>query len=110
MGIDSSKELEEVYESNFSLGFLGKDFSTKVALISLICHLTYKVRKKNPDITYYQVISKLSEGKLPDKYVVGLSIICKDFGYGCETFPTFDLEDKKIPNKIKEIMSTWTPF
>ena len=39
-----------------------------------------------------------------------LSIICDDFSYGCESFPTFGLEDKDIPKKVQELLREHLPF
>lgn len=104
------KELQSFYSTYFSIGYLGKDFNTRVALIALICHVTEKLRKKYPNITHYKVIKKIIEDKVPNQFIVGLSIICYNFSYGCTEFPTFGLQDKEIPRKIKSILLEWLPF
>lgn len=108
----SYKDLERAYREYFSMAYLGKDFSNKLALISLICYITKTLQMKKPDVTYYQVVKKLGDGTIPDEYINRLAIICEDWSYGCdkETFPTFGLEDKQIPAKIKEILHNWLPF
>lgn len=103
-------DLNKLYIENFSLGYLGKDISTKFALISLICYLTYRSQNKDPTITYTKVISSLAKDLLSKEEQESLVIICSDFGYGCAEFPTFGLQDKDIPVKIKEILSNRTPF
>lgn len=107
MSID---ELKSIYHNNFSLKYLGNNFNEKVGLIALICYIVEKMKSKHPGVTYYEVIYKLGRDYLPDEFIVGLSIVCEDFAYGCKEFPTFGLEDKKIPSKIKEILSNWLPF
>lgn len=107
--VDSYNELKAFYVKHFSLGYLGNDIKTKFALISLICYLKHKLEMKKPDVTYYQIIKKLGED-LPDDFIKGLAIICNDFGCYCKDFPTFDIEEKNIPSKVKEILSTWLPF
>lgn len=102
-------ELEREYQ-HFSMGYLGVDINTKFALISLICYLTEKLRAKKLDVTYYQVVYNLAHDSLPDAQIKGLAIMCKDFAYGCKEFPTFGIENKNIPGKIKEILSNWVPF
>lgn len=103
-------EMDKLYKKYFSLGHLNTDINTKFALISLICYVTEKLKAKKPDITYYQVIYKLSQGVISEEQVKVLAIICSDFSYGCTEFPTFGLNDKDIPEKVREILSNWTPF
>ena len=103
-------ELEDIYKKHFSLGYINTDINTRFALISLICYITKKLKSKHPDITYYQVIYKLAEGNIPEDNIKGLAILCEDFAYGCTEFPTFGIDDKKIPGKIKEILKSWLPF
>lgn len=103
-------DLNKLYIENFSLGYLGKDISTKFALISLICYLTYKAQNKDPTITYTKVIRSLAKDLLSREEQESLVIICSDFGYGCTEFPTFGIQDKDIPTKIKEILSSKLPF
>lgn len=103
-------DLNKLYIEKFSLGYLGKDISNKFALISLICYLTHKLQNKDPTVTYAKVISSLSKDLLSKEEQESLAIICSDFGYGCTEFPTFGLQDKDIPTKIKEILSNRLPF
>lgn len=104
------EEMQRTYGLYFSLGHLNTDINTKFALISLICYLTEKLKEKRPDVTHYQVIRKVSDGCIPEDTIKGLAVVCSDFSYGCKEFPTFGIEDKKIPGKIKEILSNWAPF
>ena len=105
------EEMQKIYSRYFSLGYLNVDINTKFALISLICYLKQKLSEKKPDVTHFQILKKINGGDLiPEDFLKGLAVICSDFGYGCKEFPTFGIEDKKIPNKIKEILLNWIPF
>lgn len=106
----SYSNMERLYKEHFSLGYLNTDINTKFALISLICYVTEKLKEKKPDVTYYQVIYKLASSLVPDESIKGLAIMCEDFSYGCTQFPTFGIDDKDIPKKIKEILHSWLPF
>lgn len=104
------KEMQRLYSQYYSLGYLNTDISTKFALISLIGYLTFRIKQKKPDVTPYQIIRKIIGDDLPEDFIKGLAVVVDDFAYGCTNFPTFDLEDKKIPSKIKEILNTYIPF
>ena len=103
------ESLKKVFSDNFSLGYLNTDAGNKLVLISLICYLTQKLKEKKPGVTHYQLIMKLAKD-LPENFVVGLSIICEDLAYGCTKFPNFGVEDKKIPETIKNLLKTYLPF
>lgn len=105
------EEMQMIYQKYFSLANLGTDINKKFALISLVCYLTNKLKKKKPDWTHWNTLAKINEGcNLPEDFIKGLAIICSDFGYNCIDYPTFGIEDKKIPSKIKELLSEWLPF
>ncbi len=104
------EEMQRLYSQYFSLGHINSDINTKFALISLVCYLTEKLKEKKPDVTHYQVLRKLSEGVVPEDTIKGLAVICSDFAYGCKEFPTFGIDDKNIPAKVKEILLKWLPF
>lgn len=104
------QEMQSLYKKLFSLGYLNTDINSKFALISLICYLTYELQKKNPDVTHYQIIRKIAGTDIPEDFIKGLAVVCSDFSYGCNKFPTFGIEDKKIPSKIKELLSSYLPF
>lgn len=107
---NSYDEMQRCYSEFFSLGNITTDINTKFALISLICYLVKKLREKKPDVTFYQIVYKLGNELINEKYIKRLAIICEDFSYGCKEFPTFGIEDKKIPSKVKEILHNWLPF
>lgn len=109
------EDLEHNYAENFSLSGLNTDISNKFALISLICFVTKKMRKQNPDTTCYNVIMKIVEKDNVDdfylKFLRGLSVVCNDFMQHTTEFMTFDLKtSKEIISKIREILATWLPF
>lgn len=106
----SYQEMQQLYSRYYSLGYLNTDINTRFALISLIGYLCYKLRQKKPDITPYRIIKKIIGDNLPEDYIKGLSVVVSDFSNGCKEFPTFGLEDKKIPSKIKEILTMYLPF
>lgn len=111
----SYEVLEKEYNKYFSLSGLNTDISNKFALISLICFVTQKMRKQNPDVTCYSTIMKIvGDDTVNDYYLEflrGLSIICNDFMLHTKEFMTFDLKSsKEIISKIREILSTWVPF
>lgn len=113
MDISSSppyEDMQRIYNQWFSLGYLNVDINNKFALISLIGYITYKLKLKKPDITSYRVIRQIIKDDLSEDYIKRLSIIVDDFSYGCKEFPTFGIEDKKIPIKIKELLNSYMPF
>ena len=111
-------ELRRLYSENFSIGYLNPSpegghtaFEKRLILISLICYITYKTKSKNPDITHYEVIFKLSKNLgLPDDFIKGLAVVCEDFSYQCTEFPTFGLEGKNIIAECISILSSYIPF
>lgn len=105
------KELKSLHSEYFSLGYFNTNIETKFALISLICYVTYKAKKKDKNVTYYKVIKSLSKDcNFSEKFIFGLSIICEEFGYGCEKFPLFGLKGNEIISQIKEIFNHYIPF
>ena len=111
-------ELRRFYTENFSIGNLNpsstkehSSFERKLILISLLCYIYNKNKPKNPDLTYYSLLYKLNKNlDLPDNFLKGLAIICEDFSYNCNEFPTFGLEGKKILEEIINILKSYMPF
>ncbi len=104
------QDMQRLYNRYFSLGYLNTDINTKFALISLVGFLTFKIKQKKPDITPYQIIKKIIGDELPEDFIKGVAVVVEDFSYGCKEFPTFNIEVKKIPAKVKEILNTYVPF
>ena len=115
----SFEELRRFYSEHYSLGYLNPSesnghspFERKLILISLICYLYNKNKPKNPDLTYYSLIYKLSKNTgLSDSFIKWWAIVCEDFAYGnTGEFPTFGLEGKKILEEIIEVLKSYVPF
>lgn len=112
----SFKELRELYSDNFSLGYIDSGHNRsaieeRMILISLIDYIHYKAKLKNPDITHYEIIMKLSKNiGLPESFLKGLAIVCEDFAYSCTEFPTFGLKGQEIVKEVIEILKSYMPF
>ena len=114
----SFQELKRFYSEHYSLGYLNlpaanghSSFERKLILISLINYITYKAKLKNPDITYYDILLKLSKNlALPDEFLRGLAVVCEDFGYHDTEFPTFGLKGQDIVKEVVEILKSYLPF
>lgn len=106
-------ELRNMFNQHFTLKYMGNDITNKLALISLVCYLTFKLKQKNPDVTPWSILYKLNlkaNSPVPEDCLKSLAVMCEDFGYGASEFPTFGLQDKDMPAKIIEILSEWLPF
>lgn len=109
-------ELKQFYSDNFSLGNINagngrNSIENKFVLISLINHITYKTKLKNPDTTHYEILMKLNKNvNLPDEFIKGLAIVCEDFGYQCTSFPTFGFKGKDIITEAISILNMYMPF
>lgn len=109
------KQLQQFYSDNFSLGYINasgrSSIENRFVLISLICYVTFKYKLKDPDTTYYGIITKLNKDiHLPEDFIKGLAIVCEDFAYQCQDFPVFGLKGNEIVKEIKNILSTYLPF
>ena len=103
--------LKDIYTQYFSLGKIASDINEKFALISLIGYIVYNMKRKKPDVSYYEIVYKLSEGLgISDLEIKALAVIVEDFSYECTEFPTFGLKPKEMPGKIREILSKKMPF
>lgn len=109
-------ELKRLYNENFSLGYINSGHNRsaieeRMVLISLICYITYKAKLKNPDVSHYEIIMKLSKNLgIPENFIKGLSIICEDFSYSCTDFPVFGLKGNDIINEVVSILKSYVPF
>ena len=104
-------KLKTIYGKYFTLGYLNTDINSKFALISLVNYVAMKLSKPNKIVTPLMVLNKInSDLKLPQDFIDGLSIVCEDLAYGCKTFPTFGIEEKKLVPTIKGILDKWVPF
>jgi len=109
-------ELRNFYKQNYSLGYINSghnrsSIEERFILISLISYITYKSKLKNPDTTYYEIITKLSKNLgLPDEFIKGLAIVCEDFSYNCVDYPTFGLKGQDIIKEVISILKSYLPF
>lgn len=113
----SYEEKRGFYFFNFSTGtFSSGKLQNKLALISLICLVTKKLREKEGNLTVQDVISKILQRPLIyddafDSFLLSLSILCEDLLYGVTEIDNFGFTDsKQIINKIKELLNEWLPF
>ena len=113
----SYEEKISFYVRNFSTGaFSSGKLSNKLALISLICLVTKKLREKDGSLTVKVVIEKILQRPLIvtesfDSFLIGLSIICEDFLYQTTEIDNLGFTDsKQIIAKIKELLNEWFPF
>ena len=112
----SFNELRKFYNENFSLGYINSGHNRsaieeRFILISLINYIHYKTKLKNPDITHYEIILKLSKNLgLPDGFLKGLAIVCEDFAYQCSDYPTFGLKGQDIVKECVSILKSYMPF
>lgn len=104
-------KLSDIYRKYFSLGSLGESINLKFALISLLGYIVNSMKKKKPGTTYYEVTAKLAEKTgLDEDTIQAIAIITEDFSYGCTDFPTFGVQPKDMPTKIRELMGKFLPF
>ena len=104
------KQMQQVYREWFTSGYL-HSMQDKLALFDLIGWLVTSLKKKKPDITYYQIVYKLAKGTgLTDMDIKKIAIISEDFAYECDAFIDFGLTFKEVPAKIREILCKILPF
>lgn len=104
-------KLSDLYRNYFSLGSLGTNINLKFALISLLGYMVNSMKKKKPGTTYYEVVAKLADKTgLEEDEIQAIAIITEDFSYGCTDFPTFGVQPKDMPTKIRELMGKFLPF
>lgn len=112
----SFNDLRDFYKDHFTLGYLGgshghNSIESRFILISLINHVYSKAKLKNPDLTRWELIMKLGKNKgLPEEFCKGLAIVCEDFAYQCNEFPTFGLKGNDIIKEIQYIFDSYLPF
>lgn len=109
----SFEQLKHIYSKNFSLGYLNTDCNEKFALISMICTVTYELRKKGKEISCYDVLLKIGKSFSElekNTFFKSLGCVCEDFLYGCDTFPDFGLKPAEMPKMILKILEKHVPF
>ena len=100
----------------FSLGRLNSFIlNDKIILISLIAFTHQKVNLKFPNTTTLDLLLKITNSTKDNsayyQFLENLSILVEDLSYGCTEFSNCGLHtSKEITQKIKELLSSWTPF
>lgn len=108
---DAYQKLSDLYKEKFSLKYLGNSINNKFALISLICYVTKKLQEKNPNATHLAVLKKINEENIiPNDFLEVLAIVCEDFAYGCDDFPTFNIKSSEMIKTIKDLLKNFIPF
>lgn len=109
----SFEKLLRIYRKYFSLCYINDNTDRKLALIALVCYLTNELKKKDKNITCYDVLLKIGKD-FPDleknTFLKSLACICEDIMYGCKEFNTFGVERKDIPATIKKLLNEYVPF
>lgn len=109
----SYKTLCENYSKQYTLGYLGPNMSNKLACIAIICYLTNTLRKKDKNITCYDILLKVGKDfSETDKktFLMSLGAICEDFMYGCDKFPDLGIPVKEMPKQLKILLDNYLPF
>lgn len=109
----SFDKLKQVYSKFFTLGYLNTNLSDKLACIALTCYITNEVKKKNKKITCYDILLKIKSDSgdvEKNTFLKSLGVICDDFMYGCEVFPTFGVTPKEMPKQLKILLDKYCPF
>ena len=109
----SFEKLLKIYQKYFSLHYINDNTDNKLALIALICYLTNELRKKDKNITCYDVLLKIGKDfSEVDKntFLKSLACLCQDIMYDCKEFNTFGVERKDIVPTIKKLLENYVPF
>lgn len=85
-------------------------FSNKIALISLVCLLKYSYEKKNNNISFIELINKLSPSSSSD-LKEELADICYAFYSEPYDFDNYGIKSaKEVKDRVVEIMNFELPF
>ncbi|MDO4465528.1 MAG: hypothetical protein Q4C49_00760 [Bacillota bacterium] len=112
-------EKKSIYTRYFSSGNnTFQSFDNKMELLTLICFLTQKMSKKDPEKypnakAVLDMIFKDSIDWADSDYVIGLSIVADDLLFGTVTEiknPGEYKNAKEIVSRIKELIEQWMPF
>lgn len=111
----SYEEKKSFYLKTFSLGYFGDSTDNLMILLSLVLLTYLKLGKSNPKVTVLAILLKITgqtnDGSYYYKMLESLSIIVEDLSHSNKNPNSCGLKNsKEIINKIKELLSTWTPF
>lgn len=106
---------KDVFSRTFSFGALSGDLNDKLVLISLVSLTYIQMRKKNPMITPFEILIKITGIQIDNsfycRFLESLSIVVEDFSYECKNIDSCGLKtSQEIINKIKELLDQWLPF
>lgn len=110
--LDFNKTLA-IYKKFFSVHFLNSNLGDKLAVIALTCYITNELRKKDKEITCYDVLLKVGKdfGKEEkETFLKSLGAICEDFMYGVKDFPDYGVSLKDMPKQLKKLLDSYVPF
>ena len=110
--LDFNKTLA-IYKKFFSVHFLNSNLGDKLAVIALTCYITNELRKKDKEITCYDVLLKVGKecgygGK--ENFLKLAGAICEDFMYGVKDFPDYGVSLKNMPKQLKKLLDSYVPF
>lgn len=98
----------------FSLGYFeNEDFNDKLVLLSLIGLVYTKTKVKDPNIECSNIIRQIAKGmkNIDDDFINCLASLVEELCYGVKKIDSCGMKtSKEIINKIREILSTWSPF
>lgn len=109
-------EKRDVFSKIFSFGSFSSDtVNDKLILVSLLSLLFIKMQEKNSRITPLDILLKITKQEADNsayfQMLETLAIITEEFSYQCKTSSSYGLKSsQEIINKIKTILSAWTPF
>lgn len=110
--LDFNKTLA-IYKKFFSVHFLNSNLGDKLAVIALTCYITNELRKKDKEITCYDVLLKVGKdfGKEEkETFLKSLGAICEDFMYGVKDFLDYGVPLKDMPKQLKKLLDSYVPF
>lgn len=124
--VDDYKNLSYTEQCNFYTRLFGSACSVsgtleiKLQLIHLVCLVTQRMRKTNPDMSILSILSKITGLNIENDERVGLSeflynlsIICEDLLYGVSKDITVQGYNSasEIIKEIRRILNDeWLPF
>lgn len=109
----SFEKLFAIYDKYFSLGYINRDISDKLALIALTCYITNELKKKGKKVNCYQVLLQIGKD-MPDTikntFLKSLGAICESLMYESKVFPDFGIAPKNMPKQVRELLDKYLPF
>lgn len=124
--VDDYKNLSYTEQCNFYTRLFGSACSVsgtleiKLQLIHLVCLVTQRMRKTNPDMSILSILSKITGLNIENderiglsEFLYNLSIICEDLLYGVSKDITVQGYNSasEIIKEIRRILNDeWLPF